>query len=513
MSKAVVVLQDTYFDSVVLMGAASQVKKLPGMVEVAFFMGTEANKVLLGNVGLRLPEVDAATPSDTILAVEAEDEAGAAQALAEAKEVLSGKRKTGQAQQTLPRSLGGAIRQTEGANLAVISVPGRYAEAEALRALTSGLNVFLFSDNVPVEGEVRLKNEAVRRGLLCMGPDCGTAWINGVGIGFSNAVPRGRVGLISASGTGAQAVACRLAENGEGLSHCLGVGGRDLSQEVGGLMTLQALKMLEADAATEAILIISKPPHPAVLAKLEEALRSVRKPVVVACLGAQPRVEGNVCWVSWLAEAADTLAARLRGKTPVCGAALPEFDDPAAVRAVLEEHAGAAGPLLGVYVGGTLAHEGELAVNAQLGETVAFGDEQALAQGRSVIVDLGDDVFTQGRPHPMIDPSLRNDYLLRALKAGVGVVLFDVVIGRCSHEDPAGVFAQAIAEAARQGLRPVFVGSVVGVEDDAQKLGRQIETLRAAGAIILHNNAQAARLAALLASPQRRAAYLSGARG
>ena len=513
MSKAVVVLQDAYFDSVVLMGAASQVKKRPGMVEVAFFMGTEANKVLLGNVGLRLPEVDAATPADTILAVEAEDEAKAAQALEEAQEVLSGKRKTAEAQQTLPRSLGGAIRQTEGANLAVISVPGRYAEAEALRALTSGLNVFLFSDNVAVESEVRLKKEAVQRGLLCMGPDCGTAWINGVGIGFSNAVPRGRVGLISASGTGAQAVACRLAENGEGLSHCLGVGGRDLSLEVGGLMTLQALRMLEADAATEAILIISKPPHPAVLARLEDALRGVRKPVVVACLGARPRVEGNVCWVSWLAEAADTLTARLRGKPAEGGAALPAFDDPEAIRALLAQRAGAAGPLLGVYVGGTLAHEGELAVNAQLGETVAFGDENALARGRSVIVDLGDDMYTQGRPHPMIDPSLRNDYLLRALKAGAGVVLFDVVLGRCSHADPAGVFVEAMEEAARRGQRPVFVGSVVGVEDDAQRLGRQVATLRAAGAVVLNNNAQAARLAALLASPQRRVAFLSEARG
>lgn len=506
-------LTNLYFDSVVLMGAAARVKALDGVTEAAFFMGTPANKHLLASVGLASPEVEAAGTGDTLLCVAAANAALAEAALDDAVAALLGKKKAMQssgADQARPRGLTGALREAQahgGANLALISLPGRYVESEAMRALKRGLNVFIFSDNVALETEVRLKSEAVARDLLCMGPDCGTAWIGGVGVGFSNEVPRGRVGIISASGTGLQAVACLLAAQGEGVSHGIGVGGRDLSREVEGRMTLLALRKLQDDASTEAIIIISKPPATQTLRRLEQALAAASKPVVVACLGAAEHTGGRNVWVSTLADAVGAMLATLR-KNPWQPAT---FSDVRQVRDIAARVGGAAHgkALLGLFTGGTLAHEAELIVQPLLGEVV-YGDETAIDRSRHCILDLGDDQYTQGRPHPMIDPLPRSELLSR--KGGnAGVVLFDLVLGRCSHPDPAEPLA-----AAMHGLRtrlgqatPVFVGAIVGTEGDRQNIAQQQATLRDAGAIVLPDNAQASRLAAVLLAPERADALLA----
>lgn len=515
MHKACRVLADIYFDSVVLMGAAARIKAREGVAEAAFFMGTPANKRLLASVGFDTPEVEAAGAGDTLLCVQTADAAAAEAALEDAVAALMGKKQatdgvaSGEAR---PRGLGGALREAQargGANLALISLPGRYVESEAMRALRRGLNVFIFSDNVPLAAEVRLKSEAVARDLLCMGPDCGTAWLGGIGLGFSNEVPRGRVGIISASGTGLQAVACMLAAQGEGVSHGIGVGGRDLSREVEGRMTLLALRRLQEDAGTEAIIIISKPPAPETLARLEHALESVGKPVVIACLGAAARKTGRSTWVSTLADAVDATVAGLR-RLPWQPAA---FSDVGAARKTVARLGDAARgkTLLGLYTGGTLAHEAEIVLQPFLGE-VAYGDEGAVDAGRHCILDLGDDQYTQGRPHPMIDPLPRADLLARQ-GARAGVVLFDLVLGRCSHADPAEPFAGAMRSLrGRPGkAAPVFVGAVVGTNADSQNLARQQSALREAGAIVMPDNAQAARLAAALLAPERAAALLAPA--
>jgi len=506
------ILGDAYFDSVVLMGVAARIKSRPGIREAAFFMGTSANKRLLAAVGMTSPDVEAANAGDTVLCVETEDAAQATTALDEAVAALMGKKQAAdesKAGQARPRGLCGALREAQakdGANLALISLPGRYVESEAMRALKRGLNVFIFSDNVPLDAEVRLKSEAVARDLLCMGPDCGTAWIGGVGLGFSNEVPRGRVGIIAASGTGLQAVACMLAAQGEGVSHGIGVGGRDLSREVEGRMTLLALQRLQQDAGTEAIIIASKPPAPEPLRKLENAIASLTKPVVIACLGAAERHMGKNVWVSTLADAVGATVAGLR-KMPWQPAA---FSDARSVHdAVMRLGSSARGkPLLGVFTGGTLAHEAEIVLRPFLGE-VSYGDESAIEAGRHCILDLGDDRYTQGRPHPMIDPQPRAD-LLDAQGAKAGVVLFDLVLGRCSHADPAEPLASAMRSLrSRLGdSAPAFVGAVVGTTEDSQNLALQTSKLRDAGAIVLPDNAQAARLAALLVAPQSAGALL-----
>lgn len=512
MHKVCRILKNAYFDSVVLMGAAARAKGRDGIEEAAFFMGTPANKRLLATVGLALAEVEAAAAGDALLCVAARDAAGAEAALDDAVAALMGKK---QAVDTnsgpgRPRGLQGALRAAQahgGANLALISLPGRYVESEAMRALKRGLNVFIFSDNVPLAAEVRLKTEAVARDLLCMGPDCGTAWVGGVGVGFSNEVPRGRIGIISASGTGLQAVACMLAARGEGLSHGIGVGGRDLSLEVAGRMTLLALRRLQADPGTEAIVIISKPPAPETLRALERALDAIGKPVVVACLGAAERSSGGTTWVSTLADAVDATLASLRNM-PWQRAT---FSDPAAARDTVARLGGAARgkALLGVYTGGTLAHEAEILLQPLLGE-VAYGDETAIDRGRHCILDLGDDQYTQGRPHPMIDPQPRAELLARQ-GGKAGVVLFDLVLGRCSHPDPATPMADAMCGLRTRlgGVAPVFVGAVVGTQADGQNRAKQEATLRDAGAIVLPDNAQASRLAAWLLAPEKAASLLT----
>lgn len=496
------VIPDTYFDSVVLMGVAARAKSSAGVREAAAFMGTPANKALLVAAGFDLSGVDNAGTGDLIVAVSAESSEIADSAAADAIDSLLGKKRTtasdGVGTPAPPRSLAGAIRRIATrdarADLAVISLPGAYVETQAMLALKRGLHTFIFSDNVPVDAEVRLKTEAVERGLLCMGPDCGTAWIGGVGIGFSNEVPRGGIGLISASGTGLQAVACGLAAGGEGVSHGIGVGGRDLSAEVGGRMTLQALAMLEDDPATEMIVIISKPPAPETLPVLEKAVAAVTKPVVVACLGAPEHTDGDVVWVSTLSDAVEATLAVRQGRAR----SRADFTEPDRVAELVAGVAVRRGPLLGLFTGGTLAHEAELILEGTLGN-VAYGDESALSRGEHSILDLGDDQYTQGKPHPMIDPQARADRI-RDDVDDAAVVLLDLVLGRNSHPDPSAPVVEAI-DAARTRLgdqAPVFVASVTGTAADAQNRPRQEESLRAAGVLVLPDNAQATRLAAQL---------------
>lgn len=489
------ILPSFYQDSVVLMRIASQVRTRPGVREAAAFMGTPSNHGLLEQIGLATPESKAARPNDLILTVDAESDAAAAAALTAAKELLAQRRQSVEsAAEVRPRTLESALRTLPDANLAAISVPGAYAKFEAMKAIKRGLHVFLFSDNVPLQDEIELKAEAIKRSVLCMGPDCGTAYLNGIGLGFANVVPRGRVGCVAAAGTGLQAVVSRVASLGEGISHGIGVGGRDLSEEVGGVMTLFALEALVDDRSTEAIVIISKPPHPTVLPRLEAAIAKVRKPVVACVLGAKVPAGSAAVWVDTLDAAADAVVAVLAKRSPP----RRTFSNPSEIRtrlARLQAGGPIASEMLGLYTGGTLAHEAHLLLDSLLGH----------AAGRQIL-DLGDDQYTLGRPHPMIDPQTRTDMILKAGEENIGVLLVDLVLGQGSHPDPAAPLAAAIREAsdtaAASGRRLVAVGSVVGTAGDPQGLTGQAARLEEAGVEIFPSNAEAVRFAALLVKPE-----------
>ena len=386
------------------------------------------------------------------------------------------------------------------ANLALISTPGTYATAEAIKALKLGLNVFLFSDNVPVEDEIELKTMARARGLLVMGPDCGTAILDGVPLGFANAVRRGTIGLVGASGTGLQQVSCLIDRYGAGVSQAIGVGGRDLDERVGGAMMLAALERLAADPGTELIVLISKPPSASVAERVLAAAAAVGKPVIVNFLGGDPdavTAAGSIPAATFEAAATIASAMALGDTVPADDGLAPATVPANDVREARAELDPGQWRIRGLYSGGSLAGEAKLVLRASLG---------ADAAKRHEIVDLGDDEYTVGRPHPMIDPRLRNEHLEAAAgDPSTAVILLDVVLGYGSNPDPAGALASAIraarADAAREGRRFAVVASVCGTSGDPQDLGAQEARLAEVGVILAPSNARAAALAARIVAP------------
>jgi len=484
-----VVKRGAYHDSVMLMRLSREMEAVPGVSRAAAMMGTPANRALLREAGLLAADGEGAGPTDLVVAVVAEREDTVAAAWKAAEAALATTRPA-PGHPSLPRTLRSALTQTPEPTLALVSVPGPYAAAEATKALHAGLHVMLFSDNVSVEDEVRLKRLARERGLFALGPDCGTAVLGGVPLGFANAVPPGRIGLAAASGTGLQAVTCHLAAAGEGVSHAIGLGGRDLSDEVGGLMLEPALEALAADPATAVVCVIGKPPGPATAKKIQGWLDRLGKPWVTHFTG-----DGGLSTAATLEDAALAAVALARGARHHAR----EFSlaDDEIARLVAD----AAAPMTrgqrfvrGVYAGGTLAQEAVSLLRAYVRDV---GGDAASAAHR--VIDLGDDIYTVGRPHPMIDGTVRREWIAReAADPTTAVILLDVVLGYGAHGDPAGELVPAIEGARARGV--AVVASVCGTDTDRQGLGRQVEALRRAGVLVLPSNAQAARLAGRIAA-------------
>jgi len=441
-----------YLDSVALMRLSRRLSALPGIEEASLMIGSPANKALLREAGLLAAEGEQAGVNDLVVALRASDERLGRQALQSAL-VLERNETTPEA---LPRvrSLAGALDALPRANLALISVPGEFAMAEARKALNAGLHALVFSSGVPLEEERALKLLAREKRLLLMGPDCGTSLIAGTPLAFANAVPRGDIGIVSASGTGLQEVSCLLARMGKGVSHGIGVGGRDLDARVGALATLDAIDALEQDAGTATIVLISKPPAPRVAEQVLQRLARCRKKTVVCFLGLdRPGLAPTLLAAAEMAAEAKVSA------------------EPFSIRKTK-------GRIQGLYCGGTLCSEAELIFKRR-------------GLNGHTFIDLGDDRYTRGRPHPMIDPEIRNAHVAAAAAdPAVGAILLDVVLGYGAHADPAGILLKAKAK--------TVVASVTGTDDDPQVRSRQVAKLREAGVLVAPSNAQAAELAASL---------------
>jgi len=493
------VRKSVYRDSVVLMRLARDMEAVPEVRRAAAMMGTPENRALLRDAGLLAAEGEAAGATDLIIAVRADTLAAAEAARAACEAALAPRRgPAGAGTAPRPRTLAVALQALPDATLALVSVPGAYAAAEARRALEAGLHVMLFSDNVAGADEVALKQLARARGLFLMGPDCGTAILAGVPLGVANAVPRGRIGVAAASGTGLQEVICHVAAAGEGISHAIGVGGRDLADEVGGLMLEPALEALAADPATAVVVVLGKPPGPATLARLRTRVAALGKPSVLHFVG-----DRTLSTAATLEDAALAAVALARGRTP----APVEFGaPPGEVAARVEAAARPLGPpqrwVRGLYAGGTLGWEARELLAARLAG-VAPGVDGG-GNGHRV-VDLGGDAFTRGRPHPMLDGTLRREWIEReAADPATAVLLLDVVLGFGAHPDPAGELLPALRAARRQaeaeGRGLAVVASVCGTEADPQRRSTQVAALEAAGVLVMPSNAQAARLAARIAA-------------
>lgn len=500
------VIANTYRDSVALMQLSATLVEAAGVEQASAVMATAGNLELLREGGLDFGATEARA-SDVLVAVRAKTDAIAAATLDRAAAMLAKTKAVGTGDgpaAIVPCGLTMAAAQSPGANLALVSVPGEYAGSEAARALEAGLNVMLFSDNVSLEDEVALKARAAERGLLVMGPDCGTAIIDGVPLAFANSVRRGPVGAIGASGTGLQQVTSLIDQAGVGISQAIGTGGRDLSDAVGGRTTLAALELLSRDKDTKVIVLIGKPPGADTAKQVLAAAGKLKKPVVVNFIGADIAVgkARNLHVAATLEDAAAIATALASGRSAAVRRAsirLPRLPRLAATQRFVR----------GLYSGGTFCYEASMLLGDLLEAPVwsnasVRGDRHLDDPRRSrghTLVDLGDDMFTRGRPHPMIDQRLRNERIVQeAGDPSVAVILLDVVLGHGSHPDPASAIAPAIAAArakAAKGKRKlVFVGFVCGTNTDPQHFATQQATLADAGMVLARSNAQAVRMAA-----------------
>jgi len=486
-----------YYDSVILMQLQRSLAAQPGVLDAGVVMGTDANKDVLAQSNLLAPEAQAAGADDMVIVVRSEAEAAARAALDQVDQLLAARRSGGVEADYLPKTLDSAAQMLPEAQWVLISVPGRYAASVARQALDLGKHVFLYSDNVSLEDEIKLKRIAADKGRLVMGPDCGTAIVNGVGLGFANKVRRGPIGMVAASGTGLQQVSVRIHQMGSGLTHALGTGGRDLSQEVNAVTARQGLDLLSRDPETRVIVLVSKPPSPKVAGELVETARLTGKPVVVDFIGYSTRIRqvDNVFFATTFDETAETavhLASLSQVAGPVSDLKLDRFKPPQRY-------------LRGLFSGGTLAYEALLVLqnytpvvysNAPLDKKYRLTD--SLVSQQNTIIDLGEDEFTVGRLHPMLD----NDLRIRRLEAEahdpeVAVILLDVVLGYGAHPDPASELAPAIQKArdtAEKAGRYLEVVAVVsGTDEDPQDMDAQVKQLREVGVRVETSNDAAVR--------------------
>lgn len=509
MKLSVDIRKNTYYDSVTLMLITKEIKKMEGISEVIVGMGTELNKELAENLNLWNKDIAGITPNDFFVAAICEEDA-IKKAVKKVDELLNSK-KDNSSEDIKVKTFSAAVKQMPDANMAVISLPGKYAADEARKALENNMHVMLFSDNVTMEEELELKTMGKEKGLLVMGPDCGTAIINHVPLCFANVIRKGNIGIVGASGTGTQEVTVLIDKLGGGISQVIGTGGRDLKSQIGGIMMLEGFKALIMDDETKVIVLISKPPAQEVAEKILDMVKLANKPVVVNFIGGdRAEVErcGAVACVS-LEDAARKAVALSRGEKAedVTGFTQDEKE----IDTIVDRECSKLGMgqkyLRALYTGGTLADEAMkllakegLKVYSNIPLSPELKLENIHKSKEHTCIDLGDDDFTLGKPHPMIDPMGRIERLsVEAEGSETAVILMDFVLGYGSNMDPAGEMIPGILEAKNamrsQGRDLCIIGYILGTDKDPQNYMEQSDKLKEAGVVLMPSNAQAVKLA------------------
>ena len=511
-----IIYPNTYMDSIFLMQATKAVKNIDGVNQAVVVMGTELNKTVLEDVGRLTAEARQAGPGDLIISLEVSSKDAAKAALAAIDRMnAGGGNSAGAVQDVKYTAISTAVKAYPKSNLAIISVPGEFAAFEAQKALANGLNAFIFSDNVPLEDEIQLKREAEEKNLYVMGPGCGNSVIGGISLGLMSVVSKGHVGIVGASGSGIHEIAALVTQKGLGISQAIGTGGRDLSKEVGGSTMLRGIDYLDSDPATSVIVLVSKPPHPDTSAKIYARVKTCTKPVVIYLLGGKPeevRAAGAYAPES-LEQAADFAVSLAKGEKPDTVPYL-EGETVKLTQIAADEKARLGEGqkyLRGLFCGGTHSEESILILRnlvKDLSANVSFGgakllDSPHVSVGNS-LVDMGDEEFTKGLPHPVMDPSILNDRLMKeGSDPETAVILFDLLLGYGAHSDPVGCIEETLKEirrAAEKENRYVsMVAAITGSQLDPQGLAEQKKRLENAGVKVMESNAKAAVLAGLIA--------------
>lgn len=519
----IVIKKKTYRDSVNLMMLANQIGDIRGINDVAILMGSPANKQRLHAAGYNDPELDNAHPDDLCIGLIVDSEIAFKEALSEIEKFISGKSQTkklssGAYTRVNPKTIRSALKMLPDAELISISLPGEYAAREARKALELGLHVFLFSDNVSFEDEVQLKNLAQNQGLFLMGPDCGTAQIGQTPLGFCNLVPTGNIGIVAASGTGAQEVMSIIAEEGEGISHIIGTGGHDLDRRIGGLTFSEGIKALARDDNTHVIVLISKPPDEMLEEKIIDLAKGTGKPTVISFIGLRDRRSdsSNIVFAENLDHAARTAIALLNRIEVPYSLSLNEFLEQyrEKLQNARNQLSARRRYIRGLYSGGTLANEAALILSDTIPDVRAgqgFASVKPIEDWDhsvgNMVIDFGESRFTQGQPHPMIDTRVR----VQRLKSesddpSVAVIMLDVVLGLNAHSNPASQLVPTISTIQDKLLQSddyiTFIVHVCGTEQDPQNLDDQIEQFEAIGCLVFRSNVQAALAAAWIVAEQ-----------
>lgn len=494
----VFIKKGSFQDSVSLMLISKKLSNLEKVSEVSVMMGTPANKSLLAATGFWDDLFDQATPNDICVAIKSDNsDINVVKLISDQlEEALKNIAQQQQGGAHLPkaRRFESATQKLPDSNLVLISIAGEYAATLAEQSLDNNKNVMIFSDNVSLEDEIKLKRKAANKNLIVMGPDCGTAIIAGAPLAFSNVIPKGNVGVIGASGTGIQEVISQIALLGQGITQAIGLGGRDLSADVGGISALTALNMLAADEQSQVIAFVSKPPAKEVRINVIEAMKKIHKPIVALFLGSQAEKaqDGNIYFANTLDEAA-RISVQL-AKVEKAASMLPAIANKS---------------ISGLYTGGTLASEAAMLLAQKLNVSVSKDHDKGImldAKGHKII-DLGDDYYTVGRPHPMIDPSIREQEIANLGKqTNIGILLLDLVIGYGANANPAESIILGIEKATKQRTADnplITIATVTGSEQDPQCRSTQIEALRAANVIVMDNLPEAILLATKLITPKQ----------
>lgn len=511
-----IIRTNNYMDSIFLMNASKEVMQVKGVKDAVVVMGTEMNKTVLADFGGLTAEAEAAGPNDLIISLDIEDESPIKEVTKCLDELVNQKDKHAEKQELTYSSFKKAADSIPEANLVVISLPGEYAAGEAMAALERNMNVFIFSDNVPLKDEIELKRLGREKGLLVLGPGCGTSVINNISIGLMSKVRRGNIGIVGASGSGIQEIAIMIHRYGFGISQAIGTGGRDLSKEVGGSTMLQGIDYLENDADTKVIVLVSKPPHPDTSKKIIEKVKLCTKPVVIFFLGGdaqQIRSAGAYCPAA-LEEAADMAVTLTYGKKVKevdfisnCKNELASLAAKEKAKIKPEQKY-----IRGLFCGGTHSEEAVLLLQdfvPNLHSNLSFKKVQLLSDchvsvGNS-LVDMGDEEFTKGKPHPVMDPSILNERLMQeGSDPEVAVILFDLLLGHGVHKDPVGTIEETLAairaKSNAEGRYVSFIASICGTDLDPQDISKQRQRLEALGVNILPSNCKAAILSGLIVS-------------
>ncbi|MHA2366353.1 MAG: acyl-CoA synthetase FdrA [Candidatus Hodarchaeales archaeon] len=507
--------KNEYRDSVQLMQAASEAMKLEGIDTASLFIGTDNNKKILAESGLITPEVEKASPNDIIVAIRAVTESNAITALDVIINKLTGTAIVDRDLERTFKSTRSALTSLPEANLVVISVPGEYATREAQLAIENGRNVFLFSDNVSIEEEIALKKSANEKNLIVMGPDCGTSIISGKGIGFANVVKKGSIGLVGASGTGLQEVTSLTHIRGRGVSHAIGTGSRDVKDSIGGISTITGLNALSNDPITKVIVVVSKPPEKNTMHKILRHIQSIEKPVVVNFLGVEPSIieKYNLINASTL-EAAAYISCAIDEQTDMKQYQNWDFDKPRQnidqlIQQETKKLSETQQYIRGLYAGGTFTYEAALILSNlfldQVFSNVSGSGIKPLPDLQKslehTIIDLGDDTFTIGKPHPMIDQTYRKQrFLHEASDPSTAVIMLDFVLGYGAHLDPIGDMNETLEEIRAKDNYVTIIAHICGTELDPQDWKKSFEILQKFNVITMPTNVQAVRLAALIVS-------------